>query len=92
MRSDPPPPDPRLSRDSGRNHDMLRAELAGAKTGVLRKRARAVGADMERVEAAIDEDDKAAVVELIVEAIARGGQAAIPEGVAEKPGSARSHT
>ena len=67
---------------------MLRAELAGAKTGVLRKRARAVGADMERVEAAIDEDDKAAVVELIVEAIARGGQAAIPEGIAAKPGTA----
>ena len=77
---------PRLA-GSSRGHGMLRAELAAAKTGVLRKRARAAGADMERVEAAIDEDDKAAVVELIVEAMARGGQAAIPEGVAEKPGA-----
>jgi hypothetical protein len=69
----------------------LRAELAGAKTGVLRKRARVEGADMNKVEEAIDEDNKAAIIELIVAAAAAaatvggggGGSAAgrPPEGL-----------
>ena len=58
--------------------DALRAELAQAKVGVLRKRAKSEGADMEWVTEAIDEEDKAAIVELIVEAIMTK---AIPEGV-----------
>ena len=69
----------------------LRADLAGAKTGVLRKRARVEGVDMDKVEEAIDEDDKATIIELIVAAAAAaatvggggGGGAADrpPEGV-----------
>ena len=56
----------------------VRAELAQLKIGALRKRAKAVGADMEQVEEAIDEEDdpKAAVIELIVKAAA-----GLPEGV-----------
>ena len=58
----------------------VRAELAQMKTGALRKRAMAVGADMGKVEQAIDEEDKAAIIELIVEAVASSG-GGLPEGV-----------
>ena len=54
-------------------------ELTQLKTGELRKRAKAVGVGMERVEEAIDEDDKAAAVSLILAAMAAGG--GLPEGV-----------
>ena len=58
----------------------VRAELAQMKTGALRKRAMAVGADMGKVDAAIDDEDKAAIVELIAEAMASSG-GGLPEGV-----------
>eukprot|EP01043_Picozoa_sp_COSAG02_P023237 COSAG02_NODE_1235_length_13736_cov_12.313265_10_plen_630_part_00 len=51
--------------------EMFRAELAGLKVGALRKRARAAGADMVRVEEAIDEEDKAAIIELVMQAETR---------------------
>ena len=47
---------------------MFRAELAGLKVDELRKRARAAGADMARVEEAIDEENKGAIVELVMQA------------------------
>ena len=49
--------------------DARRAELAGLRIGELKKKARAAGVDMIKVEVAIDEADepKAAIVELILE-------------------------
>jgi hypothetical protein len=61
---------------------VLRAELVGMNSGALRKRATTAGADMARVEQAIDEDDKVTIVELIVEAMATGG---LPEPVKRPP-------
>eukprot|EP01046_Picozoa_sp_COSAG06_P065938 COSAG06_NODE_16415_length_1002_cov_2.863760_2_plen_48_part_01 len=46
--------------------DARRAELAGLKVGALRKVAKEAGAAMARVEEAIDEEDKAAIVALII--------------------------
>ena len=51
---------------STHTREMLRAELAGLKVGALRKRARAAGADMARVEEAIDEEDKVAINEIVM--------------------------
>ena len=52
--------------------DARRAELRSWKTGALRKRARAVGADLDKVEEAVDDDDKRAIVELVLDAEAAG--------------------
>ena len=64
-----------LSAAGAADEAAVRAELAQMKTGALRKRAIAVGADMGKVEAAIDEEDtpKAVIIELIVEAVASSG-------------------
>eukprot|EP01046_Picozoa_sp_COSAG06_P053433 COSAG06_NODE_9239_length_1949_cov_5.025391_1_plen_90_part_10 len=58
----------------------VRAELLGLKTGLLRQRARAAGVDMDRFAEAVDEDDKPAMVELIV--VAEEVAAAEPEAAA----------
>eukprot|EP01046_Picozoa_sp_COSAG06_P076600 COSAG06_NODE_24517_length_660_cov_1.042781_1_plen_197_part_01 len=61
--------------------EAVRVELAQLKAGALRQRAETAGADRGRVEATIDDLDKAAVVELIVEAMAAGAAGGLPEGV-----------
>ena len=75
-----------LSAAGEADEAAVRAELAQMKTGALRKRAKAVGADMGKVEEVIDEEDnpKAAIVELIVEAMASSG-GGLPEGVPSRP-------
>jgi hypothetical protein len=54
--------------------EARRAELAGMRIGALRKEARSVGADMDKVEEAIDEAEEpmAAIMELILSAEAEG--------------------
>ena len=75
-----------LSAAGEADEAAVRAELAQMKTGALRKRAKAVGADMGKVEEAIDEEDnpKAAIIELIIEAMASSGGGP-PEGVPSPP-------
>lgn len=51
--------------------DARRTELAGLKVGALRTRAKSVGADMGCFERAVDEEDKGAMVELILDAMAK---------------------
>ena len=65
---------------AGAEAEALRVELGQLKIGALRKRAKAVGADMGKVEEAIDEAEgpKVAIIELVVEAMDTGG---LPEGV-----------
>eukprot|EP01043_Picozoa_sp_COSAG02_P012976 COSAG02_NODE_512_length_20850_cov_4.993302_10_plen_651_part_00 len=78
-----------LSAEAARAEGALRLELAQLRTiGALRKRAKAVGVDMDVVEEAIDEAEspKATLVELIVTAMAATA-GSLPEGVAEKPGA-----
>jgi hypothetical protein len=60
--------------------EELRAELLPLKLGALSKRAAAAGVDADALEAAVDEGDTAAIIELIV-----SKAAAIPEGVPSVP-------
>eukprot|EP01047_Picozoa_sp_COSAG01_P073465 COSAG01_NODE_11991_length_1820_cov_281.757118_2_plen_470_part_01 len=60
--------------------EELRAELRALKLGALSKRAAAAGVDADAIEAALDDADKAAIIELIV-----AQAAAIPEGVPSEP-------
>ena len=60
--------------------EELRAELRALKLGALSKRAAAAGVDADAIEAALDDADKAAIIELIV-----AQTAAIPEGVPSEP-------
>ena len=61
-----------LAAEAAREAVAVRAELTQLKTAALRKRAKAEGADILRVEEAIDDEDKVAIM-------ATGG--GLPEGV-----------